>query len=154
MEFLFIIIFLGDVEPHQGLNLPLGSKPWIQNSIYQNRVFGNLGELSMGIKSRMSRSTVHPKPLAIKLHPVAFGKGESTFLLASKFLGMWLFAIWMPRNVAIPMFDFIGNLLWFLGMWDDNVWLIPKNFKWVIYFSHSIPFFECELPSPLKKIFL
>ena len=82
---------------------------------------------------------------------MAFGTGESTLLLASRFLGMWFLAIWMPRNVAIPMFGFIGNLLRFLGMWDDNIWFIPKNLKWIIYFSHSILRFECELPSPLKK---
>ena len=31
----------------------------------------------------------------------------------------------MLRNVAIPMFGFIENLLRFLGMWDDNgsVWI-------------------------------
>ena len=59
----------------------------------------------------------------------------------------------IPRNVAIPMFGFIRNLLRFLGMWDDNVWFIHRNLKWIIYFSHSILRFECELPSPLKKNF-
>ena len=43
------------------------------------------------------------------------------------------------------------NLLRFLGMWDDNIWFIPMNLKWIIYFFHSILRFECELPSPLKK---
>jgi len=28
----------------------------------------------------------------------------------------WHLGIWMPRNIAIPMFGFIGNLLRFLGM--------------------------------------
>ena len=60
----------------------------------------------------------------------------------------------IPRNVAIPMFGFIRNLLRFLGMWDDNVWFIHRNLKWIIYFFHSILIFECELPSPFKKIFL
>ena len=54
-------------------------------------------------------------------------------------------------NVVILMFGFIDNLLRFLGMRDDNVWFIPRNFKWIIYFSYSILKFECELPSPLKK---
>ena len=40
----------------------------------------------------------------------------------------------MPRNIVIPMFGFIRKLLRFLGMWDDNVWFIPKNLKWIIYF--------------------
>ena len=84
-------------------------------------------------------------------YKVAFGTGESTLLLASRFLGMWFLTIWMPRNVAIPMFDFIGNILRFLGMWDDNIWFIPRNLKWIIYFSHSILKFECKLPSPSKK---
>ena len=22
-------------------------------------------------------------------------------------------------------------------MWNDNVWFIPRNLKWIIYFSHS-----------------
>ena len=57
-------------------------------------------------------------------------------------------AIWMPRNVVIPMFGFIRNLLRFLGMWNDNVWFIPRNLKWIIYFSHSIFRFKCELLSP------
>ena len=78
---------------------------------------------------------------------VAFGTEEFTLFLASRFLGMWFLTIWMPRNVAIPIFGFIGNLLRFLEMWDDNVWFIPKNLKWIIYFSHSILIFECELPS-------
>ena len=82
---------------------------------------------------------------------MAFGMRESTLLLTSKFLRMWFLAIWMPKNVAIPIFGFIGNLLRFLEMWDDNVWFIPKNLKLINYFSHSILKFECELPSPLKK---
>ena len=77
--------------------------------------------------------------------------GESTLLLASRFLEMWFLAIWMPRNLAIPMFGFNENLLRFLGMWDVNVWFIPRNLKWIIYFSHSILRFECKLPSLLKK---
>ena len=85
---------------------------------------------------------------------VTFGTRESTLLLASRFLGMWFLAIWMPTNVVIPIFGFIENLLRFLGMWDDNVWFIHRNFKWIIYFSSSFLRFECELPSPLKKIFL
>ena len=60
----------------------------------------------------------------------------------------------MSRNVAIPMFGFFGNLLRFLGMWDDSVWFILKNLKWIIYFSHSIFKFECEQSSPLKKIII
>ena len=83
---------------------------------------------------------------------VAFGTGESTLLLASRFLVMWFLAIWMPKNIAIPMFGFIENILRFLEMRDDNVWFIPKNLKWIIYFSHFILRFECKLPSPLKKI--
>ena len=69
---------------------------------------------------------------------VVFGTEEFTLFLASRFLGMWFLTIWMPRNVAILIFGFIGNLLRFLEMWDDNVWFIPKNLKWIIYFSHSI----------------
>ena len=82
---------------------------------------------------------------------VAFGTRESTLLLASRFLRMWFLAIWMPKNVAIPLFGFIGNILIFLEMWDDNVWFILRNFEWIIYFSHSILRFECKLPNPLKK---
>ena len=82
---------------------------------------------------------------------VVFGMGESTLLLTSKFLGMWFLAIWMLKNVAILMFGFIGNLLRFLWMWDANVWFIPRNLKWIIYFSHSILRFECVLPNPFKK---
>ena len=59
----------------------------------------------------------------------AFGMVESILFLASKFLEMWFIAIWMPRNVTIPMFGFIGNILRFSGMWNDNVWFIPKNLK-------------------------
>ena len=69
---------------------------------------------------------------------LAFDTEEFTLFLASRFLGMWFLTIWMPRNVAIPIFGFIGNLLRFLEMWDDNVWFIPKNLKWIIYFSHFI----------------
>ena len=61
---------------------------------------------------------------------VAFGTGESTLLLTTKFLEMWFLAIWMFRNVIIPMFGFIGNLIRFLEMWDNNIWFISKNFKW------------------------
>ena len=57
----------------------------------------------------------------------------------------------MPWNVTIPMFGFIENLIKFLGMWDDNVWFIFKNLKWIIYSFYSILSFECELPSPKKK---
>ena len=57
----------------------------------------------------------------------------------------------MPWNVIIPMFGFIENLIKFLGMWDDNVWFISKNLKWIIYSFYSILSFECELPSPKKK---
>ena len=45
---------------------------------------------------------------------------KSTLLLASKLLGMWCLAIWMPRNVTISMFGLIGNLIRFQGMWDYN----------------------------------
>ena len=51
---------------------------------------------------------------------VAFGMRESALLLASKYLEMWFLAIWMLKNVAILMFDFIGNLLRFLGMWEAS----------------------------------
>ena len=54
----------------------------------------------------------------------------------------------MPWNVTIPMFGFIENLIKFIGMWDDNVWFISKNLKWIIYSFYSILSFECELPSP------
>ena len=83
---------------------------------------------------------------------VAFGTRESTLLLTSRFLGMWFLTIWMPRNVAISMFDFIKNLLRFLRIWDDNAWFNSRNLKWIIYFSHSILRFECELSSPLKRV--
>ena len=42
---------------------------------------------------------------------VAFDTGESTLLSASRFL-----VIWMPSNIAILMFGFIGNLLRVLEM--------------------------------------
>ena len=77
---------------------------------------------------------------------VAFGIGESTLLPTSRFL-----TIWMPKNVIILLFSFIGNFLRFLGMCDDNVWFIFRNLKWINYFSHSILRFECELSSLLKK---
>ena len=82
---------------------------------------------------------------------MTFSMGEFTLLLTSKFLEMWFFAIWMPRNLIIPIFGFNENLLRFLGKWDDNVWFISKNLKWIIYFSYSILKFECKLPNPLKK---
>ena len=64
---------------------------------------------------------------------VAFGTGESTLFRASRLLGMWFFTIWMPRNIAIPMFGFIENLLRFLEMWDDNIWFIPRNLELFIF---------------------
>ena len=35
----------------------------------------------------------------------------------------------MPRNIAIPMFGFIENILKFLEMRDDNVWFILRDLK-------------------------
>ena len=60
---------------------------------------------------------------------VAFGMSESTLFLTSRFLRMWFFMIWMPRNVAVSMFGFIRNLLRFIGIWEDNVWFIYRNLK-------------------------
>ena len=77
---------------------------------------------------------------------MAFDTGESTLLPTSRFL-----TIWMPKNVTILLFSFIGNFLKFLEMCDDNVWFIFKNLKLINYFSHSILRFECEIPSLLKK---
>ena len=92
--------------------------------------------------------------ILINIFYVAFSTEKSTLLLTSRFLEMWFLAIWMFKNVTIPMFGFIWNLLRFLGMWNDNIWFIPRNLKRIIYCSHSILRFECELPNPLKKIFL
>ena len=41
--------------------------------------------------------------------PLAFGMRESTLLLAFRLLGVWCLAIWMPRNVNIPMFGLTLN---------------------------------------------
>ena len=46
-----------------------------------------------------------------KFSYVMFGTRKSTLFLASRFLGMWSLAIWMPKNVIIPLFGFIWNLL-------------------------------------------
>ena len=69
----------------------------------------------------------------------------------SIFLKMWFVKIWMRRNVTISIFDFNRSILRFIGMWDNNVWFIFWNLKWIIYFFHFIIKFECKLASPLKK---
>ena len=60
---------------------------------------------------------------------VAFDMSESTLFLTSRFLEMWFLIIWMPKNVVVPMFGFIRNLLRFIGMWEDNIWFIHRNLK-------------------------
>ena len=65
---------------------------------------------------------------------VVFGTRKSTILLTFKLLEMWCLPIWMPKNVIIPMFGLIENLIRFLQMWDYNIWFIPRNLKWILYF--------------------
>ena len=64
-----------------------------------------------------------------------------------KFLKTWFLIIWMFKNVVIHMFGFIRNILRYLRTWDDNVWFILRNLKWIIYFFHSILIIEGKLPS-------
>ena len=76
--------------------------------------------------------------IIIEYFHMAFGMKKSTLLIASKFLDIQTVMNHIFRNVTIPMFGFIRNLLRFLGMWDNNIWFISRNLKWINYFSYSI----------------
>ena len=59
-------------SPRQGpLDPPLRSKPPIHDPTRQNHVLSNPWELLVGIESKMSRSTVHPKPPTTRLQTLS-----------------------------------------------------------------------------------
>ena len=69
--FIYLLLFLDDVEPHQGIALwthPVGSKPQIHDPICQNRVSSNSRELLIGVEPRMFGFTAHLKPPTTRLH--------------------------------------------------------------------------------------
>ena len=127
IQFIFVTIYssialFGTIH---GSFCTISAKFYLYLQYFQQKVFSF---------NKISRFWIDPY--------VAFGTGESTLLLTSRFL-----TIWMPKNVTILLFSFIGNFFRFLGMCDDNVWFIFRNLKWINYFSYSILRFECELPS-------
>ena len=54
--------------------------------------------------------------IIIEYFHIAFGTKKSTLLIASKFLDIQIAMNHILRNVTIPIFGFIRNLLRFLGM--------------------------------------